>query len=647
MAGREAAYALTVVWLVLVLAAIGGWGAAGGWVLRRIAHVELRSLQDVLPVGVALVLAVAGIVVAFDAFSPTIVALIVGVGIGCALIELGRWALTGRGVVVSRMSALALGALLIMPVFLMARWETATFVWNLCDDDVSYLYLARRLVVDGNLLDPLNNRRLTSLGGMSALQALFLFRLPDTFLPVADLLVGSLLLLVVLWRTRSGRWSGWGIAAAFAVILFHGSFGQVNTSPILLPVGMAIAAFLFAIRVRAEAVTARAELATAAILGLLVGATATLRPQFALPLGLLALVAASWPPLGAGIIRRLTGLAVGVAAGTGGWMVASWRAVGTPMFPIFGGNLDPTWPANGSAVSVPSLHAFVGRAIHPLSSVPRWGFALLGATCLVAYVLGRLYRDQPYVRWGLRLQVAAVASCVVWMVVLAYIWWSVGSLSAYARFWAPLLMACVLLPITVVNGGKVRSTRQTAASGLAALAFVVIATDMIASPPRSVVSYLSSVATDTMSGRVNGQLDADRYATQRDEYAMAAAKVPPGSKVLAAVDVPSLLLSGGSDVDTIDLVGSTSPSPHIPYFQGTDAKLAWLRGHGYQYIIAVDPNASACLYNRPGQEQDLRGARGPQYQAWAPYFIDWFQLLGDLSSRQGTARVGSLIVAKV
>src|SRR5207253_10991331 len=110
--------------------------------------------------------------------------------------------------------ALGLGALLAGAVLLLARWETATFAWNGCDDDSGYLYLARRLVLQGDLLDPLNNRRLTSLGGMSALQALFLFRLPDSFLPIADILVGSLLILVALWRTRSGRWSGWGIGAA-------------------------------------------------------------------------------------------------------------------------------------------------------------------------------------------------------------------------------------------------------------------------------------------------------------------------------------------------------------------------------------------------------------------------------------------------
>ncbi len=198
-----------------------------------------------------------------------------------------------------------------------------------------------------------------------------------------------------------------------------------------------------------------------------------------------------------------------------------------------------------------------------------------------------------------------------------------------------------------MNGGQIRRGPETAVGGLAVLAIASVVTGTITSSPGSVASYVRTVATDTISGRVSSQLEADRYARQRDEYARAAAEVPPGAKVLAAVDVPSLLLSGGSDVDTIDLVGSTSPSPHIPYFQGTQAKRTWLRAHGYQYIIAVDPTASACLYSRPLQEQDLMGEHGPQYQAWAPYYFDWFELLADVATGQGSGRGGSLIVAKV
>jgi len=631
---------LDLVWPVLIVAALTGWGLAGSWALRRLAGVGLCAPQEVLPLGVALVLAISGLAVALDAFTAPIVGLIVAAGVACALVELGRWALRGRAPVRGRVLALGFGALVFAAVLLLARWETASFPWNPCDDDVSYLYLVRRLLLHGDLLDPLNNRRLTSLGGMSALQALFLLRLPDTFLPVADLLVGSLLILGGLWRTRSGGWSGWGIAAALTVIVCHASLGVENTSPVLLPAGLTIAAFLFAVRLRAEAIAPRAELAVACVLGLLVGAAATLRPQHALPLGLMAFAAVSWPPLGAGTGYRLAGLAAGAGAAAAGWAVASWRGAATPAFPIFAGNIDPSWPVNGPSVGVPSPSALAGRVIDTLNS-GLWSVGLLGATCLATYLVMRSDADRTRARWGLRMHAAAVLSCLVSMAVLAYVWWSLGPLGRHPRFWAPVVLACVLLPIVLLNSGHVRRGWLTTAGGLTVL---VLSGTMAGAAPGLVAGSVLGAATDTFSGRVSGVLDADRYATQRDDYAMAAAMVPPGSRVLAAVDVPSLLLSGGSEVDTIDLVGSTSPPPHLRYFEGSDAKLRWLRARGYRYVIAVDPSASACLYNRLRQEEDLRGAQGQPYQAWAPYYLDWFRFLDDVSSSRDSVRVGSLIL---
>jgi hypothetical protein len=579
--------------------------------------------------------------VAFNVLSGAFVAVIVATGVLCALVELGWWGLTRRGPLRNRLLVLGPGGLLLGVVMLLALWGTANFLWNTCDDDVSYLYLAQRLVLRGDLLDPLNNRRLTSLGGMSALQALFLFRLPDAFLPLADLLIGALLILVGLWRTCSGRWSGWGIAAALTVIVFPLNLGLGNTSPVLLPVGIAIAAFLSAIRLRAQAVTTRAELVRACILGLLVGAAVTLRPQFGFPLGLFALIAVSWPPLSKGLVYRLVGWAVGLIAAIAGWSVASWRAVATPIFPIFTGNLDPTWPALGPPVHVPSAWALLGRVAEALISPP-WGLAVLGGICVAAYILKRSSDEPILSHWDFRLLLVAIGAGIVWIVVLADMWWGLGP--PLARFWAPVLMACLLLPIGVINGSHGRRTRLNFVGGLVMLGLVVGVT---AASPGLAASHARTVAEDTKSGRVKQMLSIDRYAVQRDEYTRAAALIPPGSKVLAAVDVPSLLMASGIDVNTLDLVGSTSPSPHLPYFRGTAAKLMWLRAHGYEFVIAVDPNSSACLYNRSLEEEDIRGKHGQQFQAWARYYFDWVQFLKDASITQGSTRIGSLVVLNV
>ena len=277
---------------MVVVAAIAGWGVAGSWCLRRAAGVDLRAPYEVLALGITIVLAGTGLAVAFDAFDGPAVGVLLAVGAVCTLVGLGRRLLAGGRSVRAWTVRAGTGAVLVAADLLVARWTTATFRWNGCDDDVAYLYLARRLVLRGDLLDPLDNRRLTSPGGMSALQALFLIRLPDSYLPLADLLLGSLLLLLALWRSRSGRWSPWGIAAALAVSCFPVVLGMISTSPLLLPCGLTIVAILIAVRLRAEpAPPPRAEAATAAVLGLLVGAVATLRPDYDLPLGAFALAA--------------------------------------------------------------------------------------------------------------------------------------------------------------------------------------------------------------------------------------------------------------------------------------------------------------------------------------------------------------------
>jgi len=178
--------------------------------------------------------------------------------------------------------------------------------------------------------------------------------------------------------------------------------------------------------------------------------------------------------------------------------------------------------------------------------------------------------------------------------------------------------------------------------------FAMVGLAVTADPVRGAQTVFD-VARDTASGQVADALSADRYVDVRGDYAQAAALIPPGARVLAAVDVPSLLVSRTSDLNTLDLAGGTSPSPHLPYFRGTQAKLTWLRSHGYDYIVAVDPAASSCLYSSRSQTQDIAGKFGPVYEAWAPYYLDWFGFLRDVSNPlvADSDHVGSLLVVRL
>jgi hypothetical protein len=636
---------MMVVWPLLILVALIGWGYAGVWVTRRLAGVEPDSLGESLALGLALVLAVAGLAVAFGVFNSLLVYIVVAVGIACAFVELVRRVRPGHGAMTRRhVLDVSVALLLIAAVLVPALWSTAHFLWDPCDDDAAYLYLARRLVLEGNLFDPMNFRRLTSLGGMSALQAVFLVRLPDSFLPLPDLFLGPLLILFGLWRSPCRRWAFWGIAATFLVILFPANLGPSNTSPVLIPVGLGIAALSVALQMRVQATTPRARMALACILGLLVGTATTLRPQFGI-LGLVAFFMACWPPLEFGVVERLAGLGTGFAIALGGWAIASWRAVGTPMFPLVTGNLDPSWPADGPPVGATSLTDFVDRIVPSLINPP-WAVALLLGTGVVVLVLTRSQVAEMYRHWGLRLQVVAAVSSLVWVAILTRLFWTTGPPSLYPRYWAPMVLAAILMPLALINRAPGEHSKLAVLAGLPIFILVTVA---MSANPIAGRHELRLIAQDTITGTVTNALYADRYANIRPEYAQAAALIPAGSKVLAAVDVPSLLISDSYELNTLDVAGSVSPPPHLPYFLGTQAKLKWLRDRGYDYIIAVDPAASACLYNGQLVAEDSIGKHGQASQGLAPFFTDWFSFLADVSdpSIASSTRVGTLIVVKL
>src|SRR5207249_1515230 len=124
------------------------------------------------------------------------------------------------------------------------------------------------------------------------------------------------------------------------------------------------------------------------------------------------LIAAEWPPLDRGVIVRLIGLALGAAVVLCGWAVASWLAVGTPLFPLASGNLDPSWPANGPPGGPPSVGAFMGQLATSLIDPP-WALALLGSVLVCGLVLRRSRTERPLRTWGMRLEVVAVAASVL------------------------------------------------------------------------------------------------------------------------------------------------------------------------------------------------------------------------------------------
>jgi hypothetical protein len=139
----------------------------------------------------------------------------------------------------------------------------------------------------------------------------------------------------------------------------------------------------------------------------------------------------------------------------------------------------------------------------------------------------------------------------------------------------------------------------------------------------------------------------DRYISFKAQYAHLNAAVPRGAKVLAAVDYPTLLSFTRYQFATLDLVGSVSPPPGMPYFTGATAKVNYLRHLGYDYIVA-DSKTERGLYQFKAWQNDLHSPRY-NYRAWAPYFLDWMSSVTSLEhdSSYSVRYFGSLALIKI
>jgi hypothetical protein len=136
------------------------------------------------------------------------------------------------------------------------------------------------------------------------------------------------------------------------------------------------------------------------------------------------------------------------------------------------------------------------------------------------------------------------------------------------------------------------------------------------------------------------------------DYAAAQAALPAGAEVAAATDFPFLFDLDRNDFVSLDVLGAVSPAPGLPLGGTPEDMTAYLREQGFDHVVATDPDASRCLYSRPGWEAHLANNSVP-YSKWAPFFLDWFAWLDrravedpTLYTRRGTLQIFDLDPAR-
>jgi hypothetical protein len=580
--------------------------------------------------GLAVSLVAAGPLVAIDLFLP---------GLGLAWLALGLvaalrlWRPVGglrSSLQVRRgLQAVVLG---IQAIYLTLH-ATLLASWSPFDDTVAYLPLIRRLSQTGGLIEPFSQRRMGTLGGFTALQAVFGAGLGANTSFVADVVVGGLLVGLLLLSNRVDP------SRLVLGALLVGSFTlwdtrRVNLSPTYLVVALLGAAVVLTVsRSRRQGLDRGLLL----YLGVLGAGLLTLRTSDCAPLVLFALVVIARAP-GAALKHRGAAaalLVVGVVLVCLPWMIALWRSSSTPLFPLFGGNFNPAWPGFSNPATA-NLSGY-GSVILGVIGVGSLKWMLVGLA-VVAATAWALARPGEMASASTAMAAAAITAAVYLVASLTSL--DVGALSRLV--WPILAGALVGALAVLADLVSLKSHwRLRAAFAVVVAAMAITFAGSLHQVRTNLHFTLAAVKTLIVSG-----LTMPTYwQPVAADYRRVQLSLPRRARVALATDYSQLFDYARNDFMNLDIIGSVSPAPGLPFFQGAQAKVAYLRQQGIDYLVVTQSSHSVSIWNATTWSFWISQLK-PTGRLWAPYFLDWFSTLNALRQRNPNAihDVGSLTV---
>jgi hypothetical protein len=513
------------------------------------------------------------------------------------------------------------------------------FLLNQCDDLRAYLPMARRLLETYGLDEPWSVRRAQSMGGFDLLRVLPVAVFGDTGVGVADTAIASTFL-AGLFVGNGLRSIGTRLLCIVLVLVIPLAWvPRVNTTGVLLgaPLLVAVLAATAETRRAVRGGDARGAVRWAAGGGLVIAALMSVRPNLGL-LGALILTVGVLLTSRSSVADRVVAVLAGGASAlvaVAPWSFAMWRTVGTPLYPLFTGNMN--MPAlRGPPVG--DLGRRVDLAFDLIWSGP-YLWVVLGV--LVASLLGRRFLADP----GL-IAIAAIATIVV--TTLFALSTPLLKPLLFARYAGPmsggLAIFLLLEVIRSVDLVGEHTGIRSRLSGITLLAVGIAAAAVSFSTLGLTWTLLPSghqlvelAAADDLGGTAH-PLDNEDV---RDSYRDALASVA-GQRTIAAVDRPYLIDYSHFDIPHLDAPGFMTPSGTFPFFSGPGAKIAVLRDAGFDVLLATTPDQDVCL--NPARMIEAVQAQEPSSGIYRR-FLDWDQ---DIQAIQRLApdavqRFGSLI----
>ena len=579
---------LVAAWGGLVLAAMEGWGWAVGRLAPRLAvDPGLRCAG-----GMAALLAMGGVLTAFGLAVQPVVLVVVLAG---AALSLVRWPKRADWRGIGPMGWLVGSVLAIHCIAQVAGVRAVC-----ADDHAAYFGFIQRQLALGSVEEPFSLRRLAAHGGQTFLQSLVV-AVGDT--RNAFLVERGIAPVILYWLLRGAlpRRGAVFPAVALAVTLlapFYDFNSQSSCTGIVLFLGLART--LIALNGPAHA-----RVGELAWVALFAAGLCALRAHFlvgaGLTIGLWLLCGLRDIRLAPALIGRAALLSCLSLVLFAPWCVGLWRSSGTPLFPLFPGTGAYGYDTFSSpgALSV-LLREYVTSPKIIVMVIPLLAF----------------WRSVPE-----RPVLLIAYTVAVFMNLLMF--WSLTSADTYhiGRYMWPMVFVPLSLSLIVLARSNMvpvlrRPVLAAVFTGGALLAGFQLAWDM---------------------GQLAAALDPERSEIEtelaRSHRAMQAL-VPAGETMLVATDHPYLVDYRRNRIVNLDLPGTASPAPGMPFFQGGEALRAYLLSVGVRHVLSDDgTQPRACLFDRARYAGEAMKREIPLSQLQARYILNFMENMDRVAAR--------------
>jgi len=608
------------VWASLLLVAFYGWGSLLHRLVRgaRPADAGLRLIW-----GAGAMAFLGGCLAAASLFSRTT---------AMAMVEAGAFLAAGQAVIARRKLSRAVDvavaklrknglfgllcvALAIITVILFAG-AVSDPSRNPYDDDVAYLPFARKLLETGTLIEPFSARRLTTYGGQTLFQAILFIRARFDQANAFDQGV-ALIVVVALIVGHPTRSRGGALLKFLAVTLLLSMQRFIINNTASYYSGLA---FFFGLYRTLRWLPADdAGRARIVFLPALVAAGAcTLRHSYLVPVAVfLAASYAAWIFRSREGIRRrvletvLTGACVFAAMAP--WWILAFRSSRTFLYPLMLGFGNPALTFKSPWMSGADELRYIVRFVfecRPLHTLPIF---VLASACLVDTSPRRPLRSL----W---------LACTLGFVALAHQVTVSESftLSRYAfGYVAALVLATILAVASTVRW---RTPRMLVPAGL-------ILGSTIFELAMARTSFADTCDAFIASASERARRAPESFKTQPFEWSLyrrAQESIPAGERVAVLLDEPYYLDFARNEIFNLDMPGTISLPPGVPYFQGAEPVAKYFQAQSIRYLVFVRHQFSRFFYNR-----ELWNNQTYNQDVWllgGPYFIDTLETFPALAT---------------